>query len=215
MYAPSGRRRSRSTSTDTPRKLVPSFDHLVTQWMSQGTLSRGSSWNSSQLHSRSAPTIPSIRSDHSVVSTVGVGPAVRTGKPRSKYCPGGSLSASSSGARRRPLKPREMKLATARAAYPVDLRMHQLEGGAGHSLRRPAPFPRAAGSGRPPRGGCRASRRQRESGSDRPARPRRSGERGARGPSERTTMSSRTFVSDSAGRSDTPTPAAIRPCTTL
>jgi hypothetical protein len=102
---------SSSVSTDTPPKLVPSFDHFVTQWMSHGTVSKGSLWNSSQLHERSLPTMPSIVNVHSSASTWGVGPAVSTGNPRSTYCPGGTRSASSSGVCRRRSKPREMKLA--------------------------------------------------------------------------------------------------------
>ena len=75
-------------STETPPKLVPSFDHLVTQWMSHGTVSKGSSWNSSQVHWRSVPTMPSIRNSHASVSMCGVGPAVSTGKPRFHVLPG-------------------------------------------------------------------------------------------------------------------------------
>jgi hypothetical protein len=93
---------------------VSSFDHWVTQWMSHGTSSDGSSWKSSHDHSRCSPTMPSIRSDHSVGSTRGVGPAVSTGKPGSRYWPGGSRACSSSGTRRRPPNPREMKPLTGR-----------------------------------------------------------------------------------------------------
>src|SRR3954447_13357557 len=100
---------SKSVSTETPRKLVPSLDHLVTQWMSQGTSSKGSSANSSQDHSVGSATMPSMRRRHSPVGTSGVGPAVSTGKPDSAYWPGGSRSVSSSGVRRRPLNPRETK----------------------------------------------------------------------------------------------------------
>ena len=53
--------------------------------------------------------MPSTRKVQSAVSTFGVGPAVRTGNPDSTYWPGGSRSASSSGTRRWPPKPREMK----------------------------------------------------------------------------------------------------------
>src|SRR3954451_18795016 len=99
----------KSVSAETPRKLVPSLDHLVTQWMSQGTSSKGSSANSSQDHSVGSATMPSMRRRHSPVGTSGVGPAVSTGKPDSAYWPRGSRSASSSGVRRRPLNPRETK----------------------------------------------------------------------------------------------------------
>ena len=78
---------------------MPSFDHFVTQWMSQGTSSNGSSWNSSQVHSACSATMPSMRKPHSPgsVETSGVGPAVSTGNPGSKYWPGGSRSASPPG----------------------------------------------------------------------------------------------------------------------
>src|SRR6202000_2932905 len=102
---PSGRADLSSTSTETPRKLVSSFDHFVTQWMSHGTSSAGRRANSSQLHSSSLPTIPSIRKLHSLGSMRGVGPAVRTGKPGSRYWPGGSRSAPAPW--RGPTKPRE------------------------------------------------------------------------------------------------------------
>src|SRR3954469_13585222 len=98
------------TSSDTPPKLVPSFDHLVTQWMSHGIVSNGSASNCALVHSRSAPTMPSILNSQSAQSTRGVGPTVRTGKPGSKYWPGGIRSASSAGGRRGPGKPRDMKL---------------------------------------------------------------------------------------------------------
>ena len=67
-------------STETPRKLVPSFDHLVTQWMSHGTVLERERANSSQLHSRSSATMPSIRKATRRLDS-GVGPAVSTGKP--------------------------------------------------------------------------------------------------------------------------------------
>src|SRR5215213_8508627 len=108
-YPPRGFTSSSSVSTETPPKLVPSFDHFVTQWMSHGIVSNGSAWNSSHVHSRSLPTMPSTRKPQASVSTRGVGPAVSTGKPRSTYCPGGTRSASSSGVLRRRLKPRDTK----------------------------------------------------------------------------------------------------------
>ena len=76
---------SSSVSTDTPRKLVPSLDHLVTQWISQGMSSNSSSRNSAQVHASSLPTMPSIRKVQSSVVSTGVGPAVSTGKPASAY----------------------------------------------------------------------------------------------------------------------------------
>ena len=66
----------------------------------------GSAWTSSQVHSCGVATSPSIFSRQSARSIRGVGPAVRTGNPRSAYWPGGSLVACSAG-RRRPLNPRD------------------------------------------------------------------------------------------------------------
>ena len=108
-YPPRAPASSSRRSTDTPPKFVPSFDHLVTQWMSHGTVSNGSRPNSSHLHSRSLETMPSIRRLHASVSTRGVGPAVSTGNPGSAYWPGGRRCASSWRVRRRPVKPRETK----------------------------------------------------------------------------------------------------------
>src|SRR5215218_2161155 len=81
---PCGSTPSSRVSTETPPKLVPSFDHLVTQWMSHGTVSNGSAWNSSQVHSRSCDTTPSMRKAQDSGSMYGVGPAVSTGKPDSR-----------------------------------------------------------------------------------------------------------------------------------
>jgi hypothetical protein len=52
-------------STDTPRQLVSSFDHLVTQWMSRVTVSAGNAVSSGQDHDLAASTAPSIVNDHS------------------------------------------------------------------------------------------------------------------------------------------------------
>src|SRR5918911_3250302 len=49
---------SSSVSTDTPVHVVSSFDHLVTQWMSTVTVSRGSARNSSQLQESGWATGP-------------------------------------------------------------------------------------------------------------------------------------------------------------
>jgi len=59
--SPLGEASASSVSTETPRKLVSNFDHLVTQWMSHGTFSEGSSANSSHVHARTVPTMPSTR----------------------------------------------------------------------------------------------------------------------------------------------------------
>src|SRR3954451_11852779 len=99
-----------SASTATPPKEVSSLDHFVTQWMSQGTRSNGSASTSSRLQVVGRWTMPSIVSVQSAASMRGVGPAVKTGKSRSRYWPGGIRAASSSGVRRRPVKPREIKV---------------------------------------------------------------------------------------------------------
>ena len=79
-YSACGSTSASSASTETPPKAVSSFDHLVTQWMSQGTSSNGSDSNSSRLQVRDRPTIPSMVRLQSC-STFGVGPAVSTGNP--------------------------------------------------------------------------------------------------------------------------------------
>src|SRR5215210_8948253 len=88
--------------------------------MSQGTFSSGSFRNSWTFHSRGLATKPSTRSDHSSAPMLGVGPAVRTGKPDSAYWPGGRRSARSAGVRRRPAKPRETKSATMQERTPAE-----------------------------------------------------------------------------------------------
>src|SRR5690348_5776176 len=114
-YAPIGSAAASSLSTATPPNVTPSFDHLVTQWMSQGTASNPSCPNSSQLHSCGLPTMPSMRKLQLEIGTSGVAPAVNTGQPDSAYCPGGSRAASSAGVRRRPKNPREMNAFTSRS----------------------------------------------------------------------------------------------------
>jgi hypothetical protein len=94
-------------SSETPRHLVSSFDHFVTQWMSTAGVSWGSARNSVQVHVRAASTAPSIANAHSSSAVRGVGPADKTGKSRVRYCPGG-MRAGSPIKRLRPVKPREM-----------------------------------------------------------------------------------------------------------
>src|SRR5918998_5754272 len=60
--------------------------------------------NSSHVHFFGSSTSPTMEKSHSSREVRGVGPAERTGKPSSRYCPGGSLS---SCLLRRPKKPRE------------------------------------------------------------------------------------------------------------
>src|SRR5215207_5893714 len=95
---------SSNVSTETPSHLVPSFDHLVTQWMSFVISSEGSCLISSQVHLLGSSISPAMEKSHSSSGVRGVGPAERTGKPSTKYCPGGSAV---SWLLRRPLKPRE------------------------------------------------------------------------------------------------------------
>src|SRR5215203_1961192 len=72
--------------------------------MSLVTSSEGSCLNSSQVHLLGSSTSPTIEKSHSSSGVRGVGPAERTGKPSSKYWPGGSVV---SWPLRRPLKPLE------------------------------------------------------------------------------------------------------------
>src|SRR5918992_5819248 len=89
---------------ETPSHLVPSFDHLVTQWMSLVISSEGSCLNSSHVHLLGWSISPTMEKSHSSRGVRGVGPAESTGKPSSRYCPGGSAV---SWLLRRPLKPLE------------------------------------------------------------------------------------------------------------
>src|SRR5687768_5355475 len=89
---------------ETPSHMVPSFDHLVTQWMSLVISSKASCLNSSQVHLLGSSTSPTMEKSHSSSGVWGVGPAERTGKPSTRYCPGGSAV---SWLLRRPLKPLE------------------------------------------------------------------------------------------------------------
>src|SRR5215208_3824676 len=89
---------------ETPSHLVPSFDHLVTQWMSLVISSEGSWLNSSQVHLLGSSISPTMEKSHSSIGVRGVGPAESTGKPSSRYCPGGSAV---SWLLRRPKKPLE------------------------------------------------------------------------------------------------------------
>src|SRR5215210_798320 len=93
---------------ETPSQLVPSLDHFVTQWMSRVISSDGRARNSSHDHVFGLSTSPSIEKLHSESGVRGVGPAERTGKPSTRYCPGGTRSEAPSGCRRLPRQPREM-----------------------------------------------------------------------------------------------------------
>src|SRR5918993_891238 len=95
---------SSSVSTETPSHLVPSLDHLVTQWMSFVISSEGSRLNSSQVHLLGSSISPSMEKTHFSSGVWGVGPAESTGKPSTRYCPEGSAA---SWLLRRPLNPRE------------------------------------------------------------------------------------------------------------
>src|SRR5215208_8333066 len=65
--------------------------------------SEGSPINSSHVHFLGSSTSPTTEKSHSSREVRGVGPAERTGKPSSRYWPGGSLSS----CLLRPKKPRE------------------------------------------------------------------------------------------------------------
>src|SRR3712207_682693 len=69
--------------------------------------SEGHCLNSSQVHLLGSSTSPTIEKSHSPSGVWGVGPAERTGKPSTRYWPGGRL-ASCSVCLRRPRNPREI-----------------------------------------------------------------------------------------------------------
>src|ERR1700757_312191 len=83
---------------------MPSFDHVVTQWMSPEYDDGGRERTSSQVQLTGPSTCPSTRNVQAAVSSFGVGSAVRTGQSRpTSYCPGGRRGSRSV---RRPAKPR-------------------------------------------------------------------------------------------------------------
>src|ERR671913_1830415 len=81
--------------------------------------SEGSCLNSSQVHLLGSSTSPTTEKSHSSRDVCGVGPAERSGKPSSKYWPGGNVV---SWRLRRPKKPREKNpspmLLTSSILYP-------------------------------------------------------------------------------------------------
>src|SRR3954462_12738980 len=91
---------------ETPVQVVPSLDHLVTQWISTVTVSEGSAMNSAHGHDTGLSTAPLIKKLHSSSGVCGVGPADRTGKSLTTCCPGGTRAGSTSARRLR--KPREI-----------------------------------------------------------------------------------------------------------
>src|ERR687886_2872355 len=104
MYSAAVSTPSSNMSTETPSHLVSSLDHLVTQWMSLVISSEGSCLNSSHVHFLGSSISPTMEKSHSSSGVRGVGPAESTGKPSTRYCPGGSAV---SWLLRRPLKPLE------------------------------------------------------------------------------------------------------------
>src|SRR2546422_622244 len=105
---------------ETPSQCVSSFDHLVTQWMSTVTDSCGRARSSFQVQRLGCSTLPTMEKSHRSSGVCGVGPADNTGKPRSRYCPGGSRPATALSWRR-PRKPRDMKLTRSPPDYPREL----------------------------------------------------------------------------------------------
>src|SRR6266852_6432209 len=93
-------------STETPSQWVSNLVHLVTQLMSTVGVSCGRASSSSQVQRFGSFTFPPIEKSHRSRGVCGVGPAESTGKPRSRYCPGGSRPATSP-CWRRPRNPRE------------------------------------------------------------------------------------------------------------
>src|SRR5713101_4120446 len=94
-------------STETPSQWVSNLVHLVTQLMSTVGVSCGRASSSCQVQRFGSFTFPSIEKSQRSRGVCGVGPAESTGKPRSRYCPGGSRPATSLFWRR-PRKAREM-----------------------------------------------------------------------------------------------------------
>src|SRR5260370_1125130 len=94
-------------STETPSQWVSNLVHLVTQLMSTVGVSWGKASSSCQVQRFGSFTFPPIEKSHRSRGVCGVGPAESTGKPRSRYCPGGSRPATSPGWRR-PWKAREI-----------------------------------------------------------------------------------------------------------
>jgi hypothetical protein len=60
-------------------KVIPSLDHVVTQWMSPVYVEAGSAWICSHVHVVGCSTSPSTRKVHESVASFGVASAVRTG----------------------------------------------------------------------------------------------------------------------------------------
>src|SRR5215210_8517006 len=104
MYSAAVSTPSSKVSTETPSHLVPSFDHLVTQCISMVISSEGNRLNSSHVHLFGSSTSPMMEKSHFSRGVCGVGPAESTGKPSTRYWPGGNCV---SWLLRRPLKPRE------------------------------------------------------------------------------------------------------------
>src|SRR5260221_4366042 len=100
---------SSRASIETPSQTVSNLLHLVTQWMSLVTVSRGSLRNSSQVQRFGSSTSPVIENAHSLSAVRGVGPADRMGKSRTWYWPGGRRP-SWDLSRSRPTKPQKKKL---------------------------------------------------------------------------------------------------------
>ena len=97
---------ARMSSTSTPSQAVSNFDHAVTQWMSRVILVCGSALNSAQVHFLTGRGPCLSVNVQSSVRTRGVGPAESTGKPWSRYWPGGMRASVSVGGFRPEEKPR-------------------------------------------------------------------------------------------------------------
>src|SRR3954451_24865965 len=96
---------SSRVSIDTPDHCIPSFDQVVTQWMSPSYDDGGRVWISSQVQVVGVSIRPSIAKVHDAVSSFGVTSAVSTGQLRPvSYWPGGRRGSRSACAR--PLNPR-------------------------------------------------------------------------------------------------------------
>src|SRR5215471_17475513 len=99
---------SNNVSTETPSHTLSNLLHFVTQWISRVIVSLGSLRNSSQVHRLGSSTSPVIEKVQAVSGVLGVGPADKTGKSPTTYCPGGTRSAGTRS-RGRPRNARETK----------------------------------------------------------------------------------------------------------
>src|SRR6478609_8762527 len=94
---------SSSVSSEMPRQVESRLVHLVTQWSALTMSSWGRCVSADQVQVLRVAPPEVIENVHVDRSARGVGPADSTGKPRSRYWPGGMRGSAS----RLPRNPRE------------------------------------------------------------------------------------------------------------